>query len=157
MGLGEYIDKHHNAKYFRQKDFDELKANEIFPGDILISRLAEPAGRTIILPYTGFRMVTAVDVTIIRPDNKKFNSSFFMTAMNRFETLKEITEAVSGTSHKRISRKHLEEISLDIPSLIEQTKIGTFFKHLDSLITLQQRELEKLKNIKKACLEKMFA
>lgn len=46
---GEYIDKENNAKYFHQKDFDEIRANEIFPGDILISRLAEPAGRTIIL------------------------------------------------------------------------------------------------------------
>lgn len=38
----------------------------------------------------------------------------------------------------------------------EQARIGTFFRHLDRLITLHQRELEKLKNLKKACLEKMF-
>lgn len=38
----------------------------------------------------------------------------------------------------------------------ENRKIGAFFNSLDSLITLHQRELEKLKNIKKACLEKMF-
>ena len=39
---------------------------------------------------------------------------------------------------------------------IEQTKIGMFFRNLDNLITLHQRKLEKLKNLKKACLEKMF-
>lgn len=38
----------------------------------------------------------------------------------------------------------------------EQKRIGSYFAHLDNLITLHQRELEKLKNIKKACLEKMF-
>lgn len=38
----------------------------------------------------------------------------------------------------------------------EQQKIGTFFSQLDTLITLHQRKLEKLKNIKKSCLEKMF-
>lgn len=38
----------------------------------------------------------------------------------------------------------------------EQSQIGSFFKNLDSLITLQQRELDKLKNIKNACLKKMF-
>ena len=43
-----------------------------------------------------------------------------------------------------------------VPSIAEQCKIGVFFKSLDHLITLHQRELEKLKNIKKACLEKMF-
>ena len=41
-------------------------------------------------------------------------------------------------------------------SPVEQKQIGTFFKQLNNLITLHQRELEKLKNIKKACLEKMF-
>ena len=46
------------------------------------------------------------------------------------------------------------EVSL--PSLEEQRKIGKLFDTLDNLITLHQRELEKLKNLKKACLEKMF-
>ena len=38
----------------------------------------------------------------------------------------------------------------------EQKKIGSYFRHLDNLITLHQRELEKLQNIKKSMLEKMF-
>ena len=46
------------------------------------------------------------------------------------------------------------EVSL--PSLEEQRKIGKFFDTLDNLITLHQRELEKLQNIKKSMLEKMF-
>ena len=46
------------------------------------------------------------------------------------------------------------EVSL--PSLVEQRKIGKFFDTLDNLITLHQRELEKLQNIKKSMLEKMF-
>ncbi len=46
------------------------------------------------------------------------------------------------------------EVSL--PSLEEQRKIGKFFDTLDNLITLHQRELEKLQSIKKALLEKMF-
>ena len=49
------------------------------------------------------------------------------------------------------------ETVLTVPSNVkEQHQIGTFFAKLDSLITLHQRKLEKLKNIKKACLEKMF-
>jgi type I restriction enzyme S subunit len=46
------------------------------------------------------------------------------------------------------------EVSL--PSLEEQRKIGKLFDTLDNLITLHQRELEKLQNIKKSMLEKMF-
>ena len=50
----------------------------------------------------------------------------------------------------------VKELSVDFPSLKEQKAIGDFFRQLDNLITLHQRELEKLKNLKKACLEKMF-
>ena len=45
---------------------------------------------------------------------------------------------------------------VSLPSLEEQCKIGQFFDNLDTLITLHQRKLEKLQNIKKSCLEKMF-
>ena len=43
-----------------------------------------------------------------------------------------------------------------LPNQIEQAKVGEFFQQLDNLITLHQRELEKLQNIKKSMLEKMF-
>ena len=46
--------------------------------------------------------------------------------------------------------------SLPTPSIQEQIKIGRYFDNLDNLITLHQRELEKLQNIKKSMLEKMF-
>ena len=46
--------------------------------------------------------------------------------------------------------------SLPMPSLAEQTKIGSYFQSLDNLITLHQRKVEKLKNLKKSMLQKMF-
>ncbi len=50
----------------------------------------------------------------------------------------------------------VESMEIYLPSLLEQEQIGGFFKQLDNLITLHQRQLEKLKNIKSALLEKMF-
>ena len=47
-------------------------------------------------------------------------------------------------------------ITLRLPQIVEQRKISEFFRHLDHLITLHQRKCEKLKNIKKSMLEKMF-
>ena len=48
------------------------------------------------------------------------------------------------------------EISVPLPNLEEQKQIGSYFQNLDKLISLHQQEIQKLKNIKKACLEKMF-
>ncbi|NCB49434.1 MAG: restriction endonuclease subunit S [Alphaproteobacteria bacterium] len=50
----------------------------------------------------------------------------------------------------------LTDLEIQTPKEIECIKIGTFFSDLDNLITLHQRKLDKLNNIKKACLEKMF-
>ena len=56
----------------------------------------------------------------------------------------------------RIHESDFIKIEIPVPSVDEQRKIGAFLDGLDNLITLHQRELEKLKNLKKACLEKMF-
>ncbi len=55
-----------------------------------------------------------------------------------------------------LSLEQVSNLKIAIPSEVEQEQLGNFFNHLDHLITLHQRKLEKLRNLKKACLEKMF-
>ena len=71
-----------------------------------------------------------------------------------------ITAMASGTSGSmyNIPKDTFLNLQLEISSKInEQKKIGRLLRNLDTLITLHQRKLEKLQNIKKSCLEKMFA
>jgi type I restriction enzyme S subunit len=56
----------------------------------------------------------------------------------------------------RIHESDFAKIEIPVPTVEEQRQIGAFLDSLDNLITLHQRELEKLQNLKKACLEKMF-
>ena len=56
----------------------------------------------------------------------------------------------------RIHESDFLKIEISVPSVKEQRKIGAYLDDLDHLITLHQRKLEKLKNIKKSMLEKMF-
>lgn len=56
-----------------------------------------------------------------------------------------------------LNKNDLDEQIVFVPSNAEQKVIGTYFRNIDNLITLHQREVEKLQNIKKSCLEKMFA
>ena len=154
IGIGSFLDKPQNAKYFHQADFDELKANEIFSGDILISRLSDPAGRTSILPDLGVPAVTAVDVAIIRPTDN-FNSEFLVSELNSSAILSKVDSLASGSTRKRISRKNLESVKISLPTFEEQQKIGSFFKQLDDTIALHQRKLDLLKEQKKGFLQKM--
>ncbi|MFZ7934797.1 restriction endonuclease subunit S [Bacillus thuringiensis] len=62
----------------------------------------------------------------------------------------------NGSTMVHITKKGMEEKKVLLPSLEEQTKIGNFFKQLDDAIAFHQRELEALKETKKAFLQKMF-
>lgn len=156
ISVGKYLNKEKSSKFISQSSYDELKANEVFPGDILISRLADPAGRSIIMPNINWKMVTSVDVAIIRP-NKKFESYFLISILNTDKKLYDISKLVSGTSHKRISRKNLEKVKIIYPKIQEQQKIGNFFSKLDRQIELEEQKLEKLKEQKKGYMQKIFS
>ena len=79
------------------------------------------------------------------------NSLFLENAINTLQIV------IESTGVPQLTVPQLAEYELMFPKTIEEeTKIGNFFVSLDNLITLHQRELEKLKNLKKACLEKMF-
>ena len=68
-----------------------------------------------------------------------------------------VLDNCTGTSYPAINANDLANIEVKYPfKSEEQVKIGMVFRSLDNLITLHQRKLEKLKNIKKSCLEKMF-
>lgn len=77
---------------------------------------------------------------------------FVFAMLERFELGKQFT----GSTIPHIYFKDYGEHLYVVPDYCEQQKIGSYFSHLDSLISLQQRKLEKLKNIKKSLLEKMF-
>ena len=62
----------------------------------------------------------------------------------------------SGMAMPKLNQEVCRSIPISCPSFDEQKKIGDYFRNLDHLITLHQRKLEKLKILKKACLEKMF-
>ena len=76
-------------------------------------------------------------------------------AKSLFETL-DLTALVQVGALPSYNAPDVEDVEIKLPSLREQACIGTFLANLDRLITLHQRKLEKLENIKKAFLEKIF-
>ncbi|KID43118.1 Type I restriction-modification system, specificity subunit S [Levilactobacillus brevis] len=67
-----------------------------------------------------------------------------------------VANDTSGTKMPRSDWKNVSSTDFAIPSKDEQKQIGTFFKQLDNTITLHQRKLEKLQELKKGYLQKMF-
>ena len=124
----------------------------VFAGkNTVLVTLQGSIGRVAITQYGAFVDRT---VLIFEKYKEKIDTTFWAYIVKQ-KFIDEARKAPGGTI-KTITKEALSDFDLSIPNYKEQQQIGTFFKQLDNLITLHQRELEKLKNLKKACLEKMF-
>ena len=130
---------------------------------------AQRIARTGDLFYQTVRPYQKNNYLFEKPDNnyvfstgyaqmRPFVDGYFMLSLVQSERfIKVVLDNCTGTSYPAINSNNLAEIEVYAPSnKKEDNKIGTIFRNIDNLITLHQRKLEKLKYIKKSCLEKMF-
>ncbi|WP_270995118.1 restriction endonuclease subunit S [Listeria seeligeri] len=80
------------------------------------------------------------------------NNCFLVQVLEKIDYIKYNT----GTAQPKLNSKIVKNIEFKLPQIEEQQQIGAFFKQLDDTITLHQRKLQKLQNIKKAYLNEMF-
>ncbi len=156
IGKGKYIEKGDRAKYISEDTFERLKCTEIFSGDILVSRLPDPIGRACIIPNKTERMITAVDCTICRPDESTIKKEYLCYFMQSEAYYNRLMSNVTGTTRKRISRKNLGNVELDIPSLSVQEGVVKKLDIISNIISNRKLELEYLDELIKARFVELF-
>ena len=156
IGEGVYLEKEARAKYISEDTFEKLKCTEIYPGDILVSRLPEPVGRACIVPQKEGRMITAVDCTICRPDESIVSKEYLCYFMRSNSYYMKLLGNVTGTTRKRISRKNLENVKLDVPSKENQKEVVKQLDCLSKVIDLRNKELQLFDNLINARFVEMF-
>lgn len=120
-------------------------------GDVLYGKL-RPYLQNWLLP--AFDGLAVGDFWVLQPQNA---DSSFLYRLIQSQQFDEVANQSTGTKMPRADWKLVSKTVFSIPSSIcEQAANGTYFMALDNLITLHQRKLEKLKNIKKAYLNEMF-
>ena len=82
IGEGYFKAKDDKPHYITHQTFKVLGCTEIFPGDCIVSRLPDPVGRACIIPEIYCRMITAVDCTIIRFEQKVIPQFFIYYSLN---------------------------------------------------------------------------
>lgn len=119
VGVGRFLNK--SSKWISQDRSTELDCTFLAPGDILISRMADPIVRACRLPAFPHRAITAVDVAILRlgPDSPH-NPDFIVHALNDPLFRYRAEQLASGVTRKRISRKNLSRLALRLPDRAQQ-------------------------------------
>lgn len=130
--------------------FEEYKAKFSYPevDDMLISA-SGTIGRTV--EYTGKDEYFQDSNIVWFKHDDRIDNSFLRCLYSIVEW-----SGIEGSTIKRLYNDNFLKTEFMLPCVAEQRRVGSFFSQLDTLITLHQRKLEKLKNIKKALLEKMF-
>lgn len=156
IGVGQFVEKA-SRKYIYESSFKQLKCKELKIGDILICRLADPAGRVCVLPDIGDeRVITSVDVTIFRPSQEVADRNFFAQYFSTRDWFKKVLDQVGGTTHKRISRGALGQLEVPFPALSEQRAIANVLSDMDAEIeTLEQRRA-KTAALKQAMMQELL-
>ena len=136
-------------------DYKRLSAYTLNNGDIVFSRVGSVDINALVTPFQRNWLFSG-RVLRVRPEIDVL-PQFLHTRLETESIKNDICARAVGQTMPSINTEILKATQLVLPtSMAEQKQIGLYFAKLDHLITLHQRELEKLKNIKKSMLEKMF-
>ena len=153
IGIGIY--KEQGFKYIDEKTFAVFRCTEVLPNNVLICRLADPVGRACLAPNLGIKMITSVDVCILKPSDK-FDSRYIVYFLSSNNYLDYLGSLSRGSTRGRISRSMLGNIEFVAPSLEEQTKIAKYLEQktfkIDELIKKNERLVELLKEKRQAII-----
>ena len=142
--------------YVERERYEQDKHIQIKNGSILITKdgtLGKVAYvQGLSMPATLNAGVFNVEIK----DETKVDNKYLFQYLKAPYLMDYVDKKATGGTIKHLNQNILVDFPVVMPLKQEQRLIGAYFNQLDNLITLHQREVEKLQNIKKSCLEKMF-
>ena len=146
------------ALFIDEEDYAAYKAATGAPekGDVLFNGGGE-IGKAIINGNSSPIYVQGGAVLYARiAHSSLLDARYLVTAFVTQNVVNAIGVLSAGGTMKHFTLQPAKNLPIEVPNIAEQRRIGAFFDRLDSLITLHQRKLELLRNIKKSMLDKMF-
>ena len=145
----------HNSEIFINDEFYEKQKDKwLHTGDMVMVQSGH-VGHATVIPEK-LDNTAAHALIMFRNPKEKIEPYFLNFEYQTDKSKKKIENITTGNTIKHILASDMQEFEVDVPKYEEQKVIAGYFCSLDNLITLHQCELEKLQNIKKSMLEKMF-
>lgn len=141
-----------NANKITRYKYNQLNGAKIKFGDIVYC-LRGTLGKNAFIDNFNEGTV-ASSLVVIRPKN--ILGAYLFQVLNTDIEFRQRTLCDEGAAQPNLSAKNLAGFMIPVPSIEEQKAIGCFFNKLDETLNLQQQQLQTLKNLKQAFLEKMF-
>lgn len=155
IGDGEF---HNDYQLFTSEEkADELLSCNIYPGDIIMSKMGDPVGRATLIPNYHQRYVMCSDGIRVVVDQSKFSKYFIYTLINSDHFRLLVEKTATGSTRKRIGLDDLKNLPIMVPvDLEEQQKLADCLSSLDELITAENQKLKALQQHKKGLMQQLF-
>ncbi|WP_169824056.1 restriction endonuclease subunit S [Anaerobacillus alkalidiazotrophicus] len=139
--------------YTSEEKADELLKCNIYPGDIIIAKMAEPVARACIIPNIAERFVMASDGIRLSVDKQLFSTKFIMYAINSPYFRQQAIDHSTGTTRLRIGLKTLRNLKVAIPPLQEQKEIESVLSTIEGKLKNEEMRNQNLIEIKKGLMQ----
>ncbi len=135
---------------------NELLSNNIYPDEIISSKMGDPVGRACLIPNTHKRYVMCSDGIRLVVDEELFSKYFIYTLINSVQFRASVERTATGSTRKRIGLDDLKKLPMIVPNRDEQQKVADCLFSIDELIAAHTQKHEALKAHKKGLMQQLF-
>lgn len=154
IGDGEF---HNDSAVFTSPEkADELLSCNIYPGEIILSKMGDPVARACIIPPHHERYLMCSDGIRLAVNPKRFNTYFVYISINAPDFRTRAENAGTGSTRKRIGLTELRNLELLCPELFEQTAIATCLSDMDTDIAALETQLAKTRSLKQGMMHNLL-
>jgi type I restriction enzyme S subunit len=154
IGDGKFVDDY--KIFTSEQKADELKKCNIYPGDIIIAKMADPIARASIIPATDKRYLMASDGIRLSVDKEEYDTKFILYAINSRYFRRSAEKNSTGTTRLRIGLGELKNLLVAVPTILEQRKIAEILTTVDKAIEKTTEIIEKEREVKKGLMQTLL-
>ncbi|TOO92135.1 restriction endonuclease subunit S [Vibrio parahaemolyticus] len=148
------------TKFISNEKFEELKAHRVKPGDLLITKMGDPAGDVAIYPEGHSEAVITADCIKFTVDEDKLSKSYALYAMRSPLFRARIVQISAGVAQQKISLKNFRSLTLPVPSYEEQLEVARRVEKLFASADFTEQQvnqaLERVNSLTQSILAKAF-
>jgi type I restriction enzyme S subunit len=156
QNIGDGVFKNDDFVYTSYKKANELISCNIYPDEIILSKMGDPVARACLIPHIHSRYVMCSDGIRLKVDSQRYSEKFVFYFLNYPLFRNQALDASTGSTRKRIGLSELRDLLLFAPPKEEQTAIATILSDMDAEIQALEQRLGKTRHIKQGMMQELL-
>jgi type I restriction enzyme S subunit len=156
QNIGQGVFNNDYAIFTTAQKADELLSCNIYPGEIILSKMGDPVARACFVPEIDSRYLMASDGIRLAVNKKRFDKRFVHEYINSIYFRRRATEASTGSTRQRLGIDDLKRLPVIAPPLPEQAAIAAVLSDMDAEIAALEQRRDKTRALKQGMMQELL-